>query len=222
VASVMRLGACLPRGGPLNCGACPLRLSENSSKGNGDSVAVGPDLGFVVEGSGAGIADEAEAYFKHVGHVYYRKWWGRAGTVLLLIVGAAFCTTVWDVPNFSPQNPQLLTMFVSAVILFVGIYQTANAFISTVTLFAESVESRTAFVCRRLLFSEIRGRRQYITGGRYKTAYFSLVPNDDRLYTLAFVQAFNFDEAFFRWFNHLPDLDAADEKMEKESKAGLG
>jgi hypothetical protein len=152
-----------------------------------------------------------------MGHVYYRKWGDRVGAVLLLIVGAVFCTTIWS-DLLSPHNPKPLALLASAVLLVYGIYQTANAFISAVTLFEDSIELRTAFSQRSLLFSATRGRREYVTSGRYRTAYFSLVPGDDRSETLEFVQAYNFDEAFFSWFNRIPDLDAADEK--KESRVG--
>jgi hypothetical protein len=152
-----------------------------------------------------------------VGHVYYRKWLDRVGAVFTLVVGAALSTIVWSDLLIPPHNGNLTRLVVSAALLLYGIYLTANAFISTVTLFAGSIEARTAFSRKSLQFSEIRGRREYISGaGRYKTPYFSLVPKDNGLNILAFQQAYNFDEAFFRWFNHLPDLDAADEKMEKD------
>jgi hypothetical protein len=35
------------------------------------------------------------------------------------------------------------------------------------------------------------------------------------------VQAFTFDEAFFQWFNQLPDLDAADEQKWKDSERSV-
>jgi hypothetical protein len=113
-------------------------------------------------------------------------------------------------------------LFVIAALLLYGIYQTANAFISTVTLHQDSVELRTAFSRQSLLFSEIRGRRQYISYAfRSRTPYFKLVPKDDRHDSLSFEQAYKFDQAFFHWFNQLPDLDAADEKSWNDSKSGL-
>jgi hypothetical protein len=177
----------------------------------------------VVEGSCLGFASRTEAFFKQMDHVYHMKWWRRVSALLILPLAGVVCIASWREPKFSPQNPNLFVLVLSGIVLLAGIYQIANAFISTVTLFADSVEVRTAFGRQSLLFGQIRGRREYVSGiGRSRTPYFSLVPNDDQLYTLAFVQAFNFDEAFLRWFNHLPDLDAADEKLEKESKAGLG
>jgi hypothetical protein len=112
-------------------------------------------------------------------------------------------------------------MLITALLLS-GAYQTANAFISRITLYQDSVELRTAFNRRSLRFSEIRGRREYIGMSRAKTRYFKLEPNDNRLNSLSFAeQAFTFDQAFFDWFNELPNLDAADEKKWIESKSGL-
>jgi hypothetical protein len=113
-------------------------------------------------------------------------------------------------------------LFVLAALLLFGVYQTANAFISSVTLFEDSIELRTAFSRQSLGFSEIRGRREYISyAARSRTPYFKLEPNDNRLNSLSFRQAFSFDEAFFQWFNKIPDLDAADEQKEKDSEPSL-
>jgi len=176
------------------------------------------DSRFVVEGSCAEFVKRTEALLKHVDHVYYMTWWSRASALFVLAVGSVFCIAVWSGPIFPAQNADLVRLFASAALLLYGFYQTANAFLSTVTLLQGSVEVRTAFSRKSLLFSEIRGRRQYTSMGRYRTAYFKLEPDHDRLYSLAFEQAFTFDEAFFQWFNSLPDLDAIDENNEKDSK----
>jgi len=180
----------------------------------------------VVEGSFLESATGRKGHLKFVGHVYYMKWLNRAGAVLAMAAGAVLCTNVlsdWSDPLVPSRNGNLIGLLVSAALLLYGIYKTANAFISTVTLSPDSVEVRTAFSRQSLPSSQIRGRREYVSNwGRSKTWYYCLVPNDDKLGTLDFEQDFNFDETFISWFNHLPDLDAADEQMWKESNEKPG
>ena len=187
-------------------------------------VAEGGDSRFVIKGSFLESATGRKGLLKFVGHVYYMKWLNRAGAVLPMAVGAVLCTIVlsdWSDPMVPSHNRNLIGFLVAAALLLYGIYKTANAFISTVTLFPDSVEVRTAFSRHSLPSRQIRGRREYVNNwGRSKTWYYRLVPNDDKLGTLEFEQNFNFDEAFFSWFNRLPDLDAAESEMKKESKAG--
>jgi hypothetical protein len=156
-----------------------------------------------------------------MGHVYRMKWGNRVSALLALIVGPIFIAFIWREPAQPSENPNLVPLIAIAALLLFGVYQTASAFISTVTLYQDSIELRTAFSRRSLHFSEIRGRREYIGMSRARTRYFRLEPNDDRLKSLSFQQAFTFDVAFFQWFNQLPDLDAADQKKEKESQPGL-
>jgi hypothetical protein len=178
---------------------------------------------FVIKGSFLQSAKGRRGRPKSVSHVYYMKWLDRAGAVLAMAAGAVLCTIAlsdWSDPIIPSHNRNLIGFLASAALLLYGIYKTANAFISTVTLFPGSVEVRTAFSRESLPSSKIRGRREYVNNwGRSKTWYYSLVPNDDKLGTLDFEQDFNFDETFFSWFNHLPDLDAADEEKNKESIA---
>jgi hypothetical protein len=35
------------------------------------------------------------------------------------------------------------------------------------------------------------------------------------------MKSYNFDDAFFRWFNELPDLDAEGQNAHKDSNFGL-
>jgi len=190
----------------------------------GKSWRKGGDSRFVIKGSFLESATGRKGLLRFVDHVYYMKWLDRAGAVLAMAAGAVLFTIVlsdWSDPIVPSHNGNLIGLLVSPALLLYGIYKTANAFISTVTLFADSIEVRTAFNCRSILFNEIRGRREYVNNwGRSKTWYYRLVPNDDKLGTLEFEQNFNFDEAFFSWFNRLPDLDAAELEMKKESKAG--
>ena len=161
-------------------------------------------------------------YLAGAPRVYVMKWGSRVSALLLLVVGPILCAAIWPEPVDPSRNADLVPLFVLASLVLLGVYQTANAFISTVTLYQDSVELRTAFSRRSLRFSEIRGRREYISHwGRYRTPYFRLEPNDDRLSPFAFVQAFTFDEAFFQWFNQLPDLDAADEQKWKDSERSV-
>lgn len=70
--------------------------------------------------------------------------------------------------------------------------------------------------------SEIRGRREYSTGDAEggSTRYVKLVPRNNDLPALDFEKGYAFDEAFWRWYNGLSDLDA-DPKSGSSSNFGL-
>jgi len=117
-------------------------------------------------------------------------------------------------------------MVIAVVFLIVGIGLTINFFKATVTFTSDAIELNTIFARKKLPFSGIRGRREYVVrGGEVdaggSTRYLKLVPNDDRLPTLDFMKNYTFDDAFYSWFNALPDLDAEDKKVHKDANFGL-
>jgi len=98
-----------------------------------------------------------------------------------------------------------------------------NALRATVIFTADAIELRSILGYSRLPLNEIRGRREFVERGNEEggTRYLVLVPNDDRLPTIQFMKGYTFDEAFFRWFYDLPDLDAEDKKVHKDANFGL-
>jgi hypothetical protein len=157
--------------------------------------------------------------------VYRMKWWRRASAILLLMFGilfsAAFC---WG-PVIRHADPNPLGIAISAAFTLVGIFWTISAFKSTVTLSDDAIEVRGILGCKRLPLNGIRGRREYVVRGGgvedASTRYLKLVPDDDRLSPLEFEKYFTFDDAFYQWFNKLPDLDAMDKIKHKDSGFGL-
>jgi hypothetical protein len=76
---------------------------------------------------------------------------------------------------------------------------------------------------RRLPLSAIRGRREYVVrtyrGG--STRYLKLESDDDRFPALDFSRNYEFDDAFYKWFYSLPDLDAKDREVHEDKNFGL-
>jgi hypothetical protein len=115
-------------------------------------------------------------------------------------------------------------MVLSVAFAVVGGFLVPLAYKSAVILLEDAIELRTIFVRKRLLFVAIRGRREYVVNGggdEGSTRYLRLEPNDDRLPALDFARNFNFDGAFYAWFNKLPDLDAMDKIKHKDANFGL-
>lgn len=96
-------------------------------------------------------------------------------------------------------------------------------FTTSVRFTADAIERATFLSAKQLPLSKIHGRREYVVqfakGGR--TRYLKLESNDPNFPTLDFSRNYNFDEAFYKWFYSLPDLDARDKEVHKDSNFGL-
>jgi hypothetical protein len=158
--------------------------------------------------------------------IYRLNWWPRTFALLFLGFSAFFLIgTSWGLLT-GQEEAKPLQMVFAVVFLVVGIGLTINFFKTTITFTADAIELNTIFARKKLPFSGIRGRREYVVrGGDVEaggsTRYLKLVPNDDRLPTLDFMKNYTFDDAFYRWFNALPDLDAEDNKVHKNANFGL-
>jgi hypothetical protein len=157
--------------------------------------------------------------------VYRVKWWRRASAILFVVLGILFLTAFCWGPISGQADPKPLGIVFSAAFTLVGILWTIGAFKSTVTLSNDAIEVRGIWGCKRLPLNGIRGRREYVVRGggveEGSTRYLKLVPDDDRLSPLEFEKYFTFDDAFYQWFNKLPDLDAMDKMKHKDSGFGL-
>jgi hypothetical protein len=156
--------------------------------------------------------------------VYKMKWWRRASAIFFLAVAIlSLAGFVWG-PLSGQADPKQLGLFVSAILTVAGTCWTISTFESTVTLSRDEIAVRGFFGCKRLQFKEIRGRREYLVRGggtAPSTRYLKLEPDDDQLSPLKFEKYYTFDDAFYQWFNKLPDLDALDKVKPKTSNFGL-
>lgn len=162
------------------------------------------------------LVSEKEGRCMQGTHVYRLKWWVRLAASGFLAVSAIFGTAAWLRSANEARNPRFLPMLVSLICFAGGILWTFDAFGSRVTFSPERIEVRGLHGRKSLPLDAVRGRRAYsVSGGGdpvIRTRYFKLEPEDDRLPVLDFQRDYNFDSAFFEWFNKLPDLDSLDKK----------
>jgi hypothetical protein len=154
--------------------------------------------------------------------VYRIKWWRRIFSVFLGVFGLLFLAAQLIMEFDFGDGKHFFSILIGVVILAVGSYAAAKDFKALITLTPDAIQVRNLSGTQQLLLSAIRGRREYVTySGRSRTRYLRLEPKNNRQPTLDFERDFNFDQAFFAWFNALPDLDAIDEAARKTSKFGL-
>jgi hypothetical protein len=158
--------------------------------------------------------------------VYRPKRGQRAFALFFLAFAIFFVIGSWGGPIAGRSEAKPMEMMIAVLLLIVGMGLTVNFFTATITFTADTIEKNSLFRRERLPLSGIRGRREFVvrggsadTGG--STRYLKLVPNDDRLPALEFMKSYSFDEAFFRWFNSLPDLDAEGSETHRDSNFGL-
>jgi len=156
--------------------------------------------------------------------VYRPRWFGRALALLFLAFGCFFAIGVSVKAAVELAEPEPLNVLIAILFVLVGIGWTTYTFNVTVTLSEDGITHRNLLGQKRLPLNGIRGRRECVVRGGDPpgaTRYLKLEPEDDRLPSISFGKNYNFDEAFYMWFNSLPDLDAMDKVKHKDSDFGL-
>lgn len=112
----------------------------------------------------------------------------------------------------------------SVIFLADGVDLIVRAFHTAAATFTcDAIELRSIHSRLGLPLNKIRGRREFMARDEEGagTHCLSLVPEDDRPTTLQFMKGHTFDDMFDRWFNELPDLDAEDKKVHKDTNFGI-
>lgn len=110
--------------------------------------------------------------------------------------------------GMNPMQPMkallVLVLIAAASLLLI------ESFSDVIILTNESIEVRRLFSRRVLPFEKVRGRSEFVVRGTTGTTrYLRLEPNDAHFPALEFEKAFNFDDAFYAWFETLPKLHGA-------------
>ena len=157
-----------------------------------------------------------------VARVYRLNWRGWAFPLFVLAIG--LCQTVGyytEALHRSRYGP-VVDVVGGFGLLAGGFILTISAFSSKLILSDDAIEVRDFFSTNRLLFSEIRGQRERdcigLTGfERVDMALtniastWKLEPKNDGARAIEIRNVFAFDDAFYEWFNQIPDLDEEDE-----------
>lgn len=144
-----------------------------------------------------------------VGYAYRVRWPHRLFALFAFAVGIG--TIVGPFERVRDRGTQSASWIFIAIALWVLISGVATlaAFYNRVTLYAKAVEYRSSWSTSWLEFTEIHGRREYLVLqpriGRVPRL--RIIPNDKTLPMLEFEKRYNFDDAFYKWFSSLPDLD---------------
>ena len=145
-------------------------------------------------------------------------------SIIYFAQGAAFEIKTLSGIMIGDREPSFLWLVVSLILFAAGIVWVLDAFGSRVTLSEETIAVCGLRGRKSLPLNVIRGRRTYMfkldPNSAGSTTYLKVVPVDDRLPVIDFLRDYNFDEAFYAWFNGLPDLDAMD-KERKPNNFGL-
>jgi hypothetical protein len=159
-----------------------------------------------------------------VNRVYRTKLWHLALAFAILPYGFFSLLTEFRKMPSAEGRFDATDVVLGIISVAIGVYLTIRFFSFRVTFTLDAVEQSNIFNSKRLPYSAIRGRREYVVRGGEdggETRYLKLEPNDDRFPTLDFMKAYNFDDAFYSWFNQLPDLDEEDKTRPKTSNFGL-
>jgi hypothetical protein len=155
--------------------------------------------------------------------VYRIRWFWRTFALVFVVLGAG---SGWDIGRkvFSGlQRPGVIDMVVVAILLIAGLVMTIHFFSARVFFTREMITHRTIFGTRCLPLNGSRGRRVCVVRGGGpdeggNTRYLKLDSSDDCVPGLSFSASYTFDEAFYRWFFSLPDLDMRKESGEDSNR----
>lgn len=158
--------------------------------------------------------------------VYRFKWFWRTFALAFLAGGAGLTWDSWRTVLSGLREPKFINLIVPAILLIAGLVMTIHFFLAKITFTVDAIEHRTIFGTDRLPFDRIRGRKEYIARGvgpeeGGNTRYLKLESDDDRMPSLSFSTSYAFDEAFYKWFCSLPDLDRKNKEVGKGTNLGL-
>jgi hypothetical protein len=143
-----------------------------------------------------------------IGRAYQIRWSNRVASLFWLMCGTGFLIFLsWSARDEGKPLSPWSCLMLGVVVLIAGFGALSN-FYNRVTLYADALEYRTVWSTSWLPFTGIRSRGEYTEDrGRWgKVARLCIVPNDESLPRLDFARSYNFDDAFWAWFNSLPDL----------------
>lgn len=130
--------------------------------------------------------------------------------VLPLTLGCQFAVDLFHRERLAGLGEVMVCL----VLIIVGIVAILYSSTRAVALSDDAVVIGSVFGGRRVPVNGIRGRRGGV--GSFRPRYVNLETDDDsdRIIGLARC-AYNFDLAFYEWYNALPDLDALDRTSSK-------
>jgi hypothetical protein len=148
----------------------------------------------------------------------------RLVSIVLLVVALLLTVGTWWSVLTGTREPKFLEMmFPIAFSLGAAIF-TLRSFQNMVRLSGDALEFRGFSGTRVLPLDKIKGRRRYLMRGNLDAPdvwHLVLEPNDDRYTKIDLEELYQFDEAFYTWFNALPDLDEIDKANPRVSNFGL-
>jgi hypothetical protein len=156
--------------------------------------------------------------------VYRMSWWFRGLALFFLMFGGVFLFVCLRDSMDGEREHGIWELIVAVVFPIVGAGLSAKAFTSRIRFSEGVIERKSFWDCRRVLVTSIAGRRQYVAGGGEEggsTRYLRLEMNDGSPPLDTGRSMYCFDDAFWTWFNQLPDLDARDKEVHKDSNFGL-
>jgi hypothetical protein len=152
-----------------------------------------------------------------IGRVYRMSWWFRSFALFFLVFGLVFALSFGR--DFLEGHDQEWTKILIAMAFpIIGAGITIRAFSSRIAFTADSVDKSWVMGRRRMALDTICGRREYVVRGKNgSTRYLQIVANDGSAPLDFGKQLYGFDDAFWHWFNQLPDLDARDKEEPRDS-----
>lgn len=155
----------------------------------------------------------------------YRMSWAFRGFALFFLAFTSVCF-VGMLRSIlgGTTDPSLVNMLCASMLPIAGLLMTAHAFVSRLTFTSDALKRITLIRERAVTLESIRGRREYVVSGGDPpgaTRYVRLELNNGDPPVDLGKTLYKFDEAFWAWFESLPDLDAAEKVLHKDSGFGL-
>lgn len=152
------------------------------------------------------------------GRIYRMSLWFTGFSIFFLAFGIVFLGAFIRGVFSSQEGPDFGGIVVGLVLPVVGAGMAIKAFSSRISFTSDSVESSWAMGRESMPLSAICGRREYVVRGKSGATRYLRLESNDGSDPLDFGKyLYRFDDAFWQWFNQIPDLDARD-KEEKEER----
>jgi hypothetical protein len=141
--------------------------------------------------------------------VYHVKGVIRAAALAMLATGFIFSAGIVSRVKLGLEPPSAEIALIISLIVLCTVIFALHAFTSSLRFTTDAVEKRSILTVVSIPLDHIRGRRQIAAGGDGENVrFFVIVPSHRSLPTIKCAEYHEFDDAFYDWFQSLPDLDA--------------
>ena len=148
----------------------------------------------------------------------------RVVAIVMLAAGLLFTVAIWAGVLTGIRDAEFVEMMFPIAFSVLATLFIIRSFRNRIRVSDHAIELYGLSGTRSLPIDKIRGRRRYYDPGDAESPgvwHVVFESNNDQFPTIDVEEVYNFDDAFYQWFQSLPDIDQLKKTLPKTSNFGL-